>query len=522
MKIKLTKSEIIEKRLRFQGKPISFKNYPLSKLIIDAVWPIKMLIGGRQISKSFTLMGDDCSDIMGYSYKTLMYVAPTVAQAKVYSNDKINDRIRESPDFKKWYVDKDCINNVFFKTFRNQSKMYFKASSQTDSIRGMSINKIKYDEIQNMQNEDIMVIDETMSAMEKPEKWYAGTPLTIQNIIHSHWESSQKITPILICPAGHHQPPYLYNIKKDGVRCCKCNEKIDVRTAYFKRMGPKDAKIMAFWIPQIVLPLHAENPEKWADLYEKFCTYPKEKFLNEVMGQSAGQGIYLATEPDIIKCCKMNNGDSYPMWEEYHQLRGYASGHGIGEMWASIDWGVTNRVSFTVLIVGGWDVEENRFRVVFAKKYLEPDPIKVNDDLCYNISKYNVKKIVADWGAGHVANRLIEIGLNMPVMRVQYAGEKIPVHWDETAGMYRASRSLTLVNTFTQIKEHRFLFYDWEQFKEFAPHILAEYFEVRNDVAGNNLLKFDHPVDKPDDFLQALNILYNIWAFERAPYRIFQ
>lgn len=515
----LKKSQIIERKLRFEGKPISFKDYPLSRQIIDTKSSIKMLIGGRQISKSFTLMGDDMSDVMGKPFRKLLYVAPKIQQSKAYSDEKINDRIKESPDLLKWYMDKNCVNNVFLKTFRNGSKIYFRSETQVNSIRGLSVHKVKYDEIQDMSYDNVVIIDETMSGRKDTEKWYAGTPLTIQNLIHTLWSSSKRITPIMVCPAGHHQPPGLYNIHKDGVRCHKCKERINVRNTYFQRMGDPNSEITAFWVPQIVLPLHAEDPEKWRKLWVKFLTYPPDKFKNEVMGISAGEGVYLVTEEHIQNCCKNNDGSgSFEPWSEIRPF----DEHGIREMWAGVDWGITQSISFTVLIIGGWDSYANRFRIIYAKKFLETDPIKVNREIARIIQNFGVEQIVADWGAGHVANRLLEIDTGLPVQRTMYTGDRLSVIWDNTAGYYKASRTLTLINTFNQIKEGRFWFPTWEWTKMFAPHILAEYFEARTDNAGNNLLKFDHPPDQPDDFLQALNILYNVWAFNRAPHRIFR
>jgi hypothetical protein len=515
MRIKLTKSYIVENKLRFEGKPISFDKYPLTRQILDTENPIKFMIGGRQISKSMTLMEDCMSDIMGKAHFKMMYIAPQVDQVKTFSNEKIGDRISESPEFKKWYVDKNCLNNVFLKTFRNGSKILFRAETQVKSIRGISNHKVMYDEVQDLTYDNIIIIDETMSGRDNPEKWYAGTPLTINNFINTLWETSNKITPIMVCPAGHHQIPCTDNIKPDGVRCIKCNEKIDVFATYLKRMGDKDSLITGFWIPQIVLPLHANSPSKWKLLYEKFVNYPKEKFANEVMGLSAGQGVYLATKEDLMKCCRTNNGGEYDMWTEYR------IDNNIPELWASIDWGITAKIGFTVLTIGGYNYSENRFQIVYAKKFLETDPLKVNDEIAYTIKRMNVKKIVADWGAGHVANRLLEISTSMPVIRVFYTGDRLVIYWDNDAGYIKASRTLTLINTFNQLRENRFLFYKWSQLEELAPHILAEYFETRDDRMGNNLLKFDHPPDKPDDFLHTINILYNTWAFYNAPHRIF-
>jgi hypothetical protein len=504
--------------LFFEGKPISFKNYHLAQQILDTKANIKMIKAGRQVSKSMTLMEDMMADIITTPFKKLLYVAPQVDHVRAFSLERIGDRVEESPIFRKHYINKDSIKNMGHRTFANNSGIYFRAQTQIKIIRGLSVHKICYDEIQDLLSETIIIADETMSGRETFEKWYTGTPLTVQNYIETLWNMSSKIVPILICEFGHHQVPYLGNISPDHIRCRvgKCNAKIDVRKAYLKRMGKKDADICGFWVPQIALPLHTENEEKWKVLVHKHKNLPPEKFLNEVMGISAGQGVFLVSEKDLRKCCKdFRDGSEFDMWQHYHPPHT----HGIREMWCGIDWAVTNRVSFTVICVGGFDEETNRFRVVHATKCQDPDPLRTLDQICEIITKFGVSQIGADWGAGYMQNRMLEARLNMPVMRMMYAQDRVPMAYDKAGGLYKASRTLTLLNSFNQMRAQRIHFFKWKEFEEFAEHILAEFFEGDEDNLGNAKLKFDHPPEKPDDFLHAFSVMFNLFQFHRDPYR---
>lgn len=508
----LKRSEIVERTLKFEGQYISFKDYPLQRQIIDTAAEEKMIISGRQVAKSMLVMEEIFVDVMTRPYWKQLYVAPIVEQVKTFSQERIGDRIEESDAFKKFYTDSTCLNNVFTKTFKKGRRIYFRAQTQLKMSRGLSVNKIYYDEVQDILSDTILIMDETQSGRLNNAKWYTGTPLTMQNYIEDLWSKSQKMTPMMICPAGHHQPPYLYNIAEDGVRCYKCKEKIDIRQTYFKRMGDKDSPLCAFWIPQIVLPLHAENKSKWDKLYRKFKTYPPDKFKNEIMGISSGQGAMLVTEQEIKNCCiDFRTGEEFEMWEE--RLAPHL--HGVRELWCGIDWAVTNRVSYTILTIGGFDYETGRFRIVFGKKFTESDPLKVVDEIVWWIARFGVENICADWGAGHWPNRMLETKLSQPVYRVMYTGERIPIEFDSKAGFYKASRTLTLLNTFNQFKEGRIHVYEWTKFKEMADMILAEYFEATEDSRGNNGLRFDHNPENPDDYLHAASLMINVFMHLR-------
>lgn len=515
-KLVVKKSDMVEKLLRFQGKPLLFKNYPLSRQVIDTKSRAVLLKGGRQISKSVTLASNILAEIMAYSYNSFLYIAPTLPQVKVFSHDKISARVQESPVFKEIYIDKNSIDNVYEKVYTNQSKIYFRAITQLESIRGIAVKKNMFDEVQDIPTDSLPVIMETMSGQEEAsEVWYAGTPKSIGNTIETLWQKSKKISPIFICDSGHHTVPSLEHIEPKGLTCPKCKSIIDVRQAYFKSMGKQDAEISGFWIPQIALPLHTENPEKWGDLYRKKLNYPKEKFLNEIMGISAGEGIYLISENDLKMCCvDFRDGSSFDPWPGFIN----PNSHGISEMWCGIDWGITAVKSYTVLTIGGFDSHTNRFRVVYAKKFLDPDPVRTNIEIAQIIQKFGVQVICADWGAGHYANRDLEERTGIPVTRVFYAGDRLKMYWDDLAGYYKASRTKTLVDTFTQIKKGKFHFYKWEVFKDLAPHFLAEFHEETIDNRGNVVIQFNHPDSEPDDALHSLNFMFSVFKATRDPY----
>lgn len=513
--IQTRRSEIAETKLCFEGNPMSFERYKFSRKIIDTKAKGIVFKCGRQTAKSFTLGTATLTSLVSTPYRKYLYVAPTLTQTRVFSSDKIESRIRESPDFKKLFVDKECTRNVFEKSFTNEARIYFRAATQLDTIRGISVHVNLFDEIQDIPLDNLGVIEETMSGREDNNIWYAGTPKTIHNGIETLWQRSSQVVPILVCPAGHHNIPGVELIHRTGLLCQTCKEKIDVENSYLKRMGKEDTELTGFWIPQIVLPLHVNNPDKWAKLVFKKENLPADQFLNEVMGLSAGEGMYLLQEKHLATAC--SNPEPFEMWEQWQER--YSNGRisGIQEFWAGIDWGHTARRSYSVIMIGGYDTATRRFVVVYAKKFLSANPLAVVDECAKLIEDFNVTQVIPDYGGGWGVNELLASKVGCPVIPCMYAGERIRWQYDVKGQMYKASRSRSLIDSFKQIRTGRISFFQWSQFRELAKMFLAEYQETSEDNRLNVVTKFDHSDDDPDDALHAFNLLYNAWKFKYDP-----
>lgn len=511
--IETKKSVIAENILNFQGKPISFLDYIMSANILDCDARNLMVMGGRQISKSFTWGVDMIIRCAVQPYYYILYVAPTLDQTKTFSNEKIRARIMESPKFKRWFLDKNSIQNVFEKDFVNGSHMYFRAATQGDTIRGISVDEVRFDEIQDIPSDIVPIVEETITGKKNPRRSYAGTAKTISNFSSSLWNRSTKISPILVCPdCRKHNVPYIDNIAERGLICKFCKGYLSVRLPHIKfiPLGDVNASIVSFWIPQIALPLHVENKDKWAELCRKYREYSSEQFLNEVMGIPAGEGLLMLNEDDIKKACQ----PEFKMWPEYKHYNSFPSPK-FGLI-AGIDWAVTNSEgkSFTVLMIGGYNPLTYRFTIVYAKRFTSPDLMAMIDEIAYLCTEFRVNHVVGDWGSGVYANKLLAQKIKAPVMQVMYTNDRKKMFWDKQAGFYKASRTKTLLDTINWIKAGKIHFFSWEEFKLFSSHLLAEYAELRKDRYGNETLYFDHPPDQPDDALHALNLIIASFNYE--------
>ncbi len=505
--ITTSKVKLVESMINFRGKPISYDNYLISKNILNTKARRIVYKAGRQVGKSFTLGSDILAEAMAKAHQNILYVAPSIPQTKAFSTDKIGMRIQESKTFKEIFIDKSCTQNVFEKSFKNQSRIRFKAMSQLESIRGITAEIVEFDEVQDMEVEGIQIIEEVMTAQEDPVSKYFGTAKHMDAFIEVMWKTSNQIHPILICPAAKckkHQIPWLENIKPDCLRCRYCNEPMSVREPYIylKAFKPDVEGTAGYWIPQIVLPLHVENPTKWADLYYKFITLPPERFLNEVMGISTGSGVAPITKEDLRACCEPSVPMSLLTPENPN----------ISHIYAGIDWGLNK--SFTVIHIGGWDRYFNRFTHWFFNKYISPDPAKIPVMLADICNHFGVQTIVADRGSGYHANGVLQEHARGRVVEIQYVNSRQWLYRDERANCWNMSRTKSLINTFKAIKARKMHWTQWSApngmgFMDIAPQYLAEYAEVSEDRWGNEQIMFQHSPDNPDDALQADNIMLN-------------
>lgn len=517
------KSDIVEQIVKLRGEPVSFLDYPISREILNCDAQAILMIAGRQVAKSFTNGVDILGDIMTNSWVDQLYVAPTVQQTKAFSTTKISTRIRESPFISKWFINKNCTQNVFEKSFATECRIHFRAATQLEAIRGLEARKTRLDEIQDFTWDEIIIIEAVLDGQKDFWKYYSGTAKTLNNPIEILRRKSNQIVPVLVCPeCGYHNIPYLDNIKPQGLFCKSCKGgRLSVRYPYFKlqSIANKGAPIVSFWIPQVALPLHVENDNKWADLYRKFAEYPQDKFLNECMGISAGTSFALITEEHLGDCCSPKySGFTFRMSQErepWHNFR----------LFAGVDWAITQKTSFTVISIGGFNPATQRLTFAHISKILNPDPEAQKQGVIDLCRKYKVAGLACDWGSGYdrnieIRNRLLTD--NIPVYQMMYTNQKMDIIWDQQADCYKLNRTKTLSSCFQAIRNGAWHFPEWIDFQYFAPHYLAEYIEEGIDRNGNTTILYDHDPATPDDALHSGNYLRIITKLFHDPRNIYK
>ena len=525
--------------LNLNGRPYDLGDHycfaPLFRLLMPKNLVLKT---GRQVSKSTSLAshGVVLSNCLPF-FKTL-YVTPLYEQIRRFSNNYVRRFIDESP-VKALWTGTDTENNVLQRSFKNKSVMLFSfALLDADRVRGVSSDQVSLDEIQDLDPDHIPIIQETMSYSRYALTRMAGTPKSLDNPLEGAYRRSSAAEWFIPCRNGgcnHWNIPSIehdldkmigpYNIhiseKYPGTVCAKCQKPINPRQGRWVHRNPDRRWVFAgYHVPQILLPLHFADPEKWSTLLMKregWGNMTQAQFYNEVMGESIDAGQKLISETDLRKACALpwkNKKEPDPACleniDEYkHRM-------------LAVDWGGGGEtgISFTVLAVLGFR-PDGLIDVLWAKKLLIGGDHLAEARECMKYSQLFKCDLVAhDYtGAGTVRETvMVQAGANldrvMAMRLVRSAAQDFILFKPPTPFNHRAHYSLdktrSLLYTCQAIKlgQVRFFAYDWESLEQ--PGLIADFLALTENKtesrSGGDIYTITRNTLLSDDFAQAVNI----------------
>lgn len=491
--------------------PFSFDQRRYLRLPYDVSSKRTLYKCGRQVEKS-TLLGNKCISYAAiHSSFSILYVSPTNAQTKVFSQDRLKEPIDTSDILKAWTTSK-LADNVFLKKFVNRSQITLRyAYHNADRVRGIPSDMILIDEIQDIITDNIPVIEESASHSEFKVFIYAGTPKSYDNTLERYWSDHSTQNEWAI-PCEHHGVPkdpssWHWNvlgeqhIGKDGLICDRCGNRINpmhMRSQWVS-MNPRVRKELkepyeGFRIPQLMVPWLP-----WGDILDKYRTYARDKFFNEVLGLSYDSGTRPLRREDVIQNCRSGFFMNEDTLKRVRSIIGQAN-----PVWAGIDWGTGTEHSFTVLSLGTY--LNDRFFIFYIHRFEGPESEPVIQlQLIEDILKYwNVQSVGTDYGGGvHQNNQLMRsLGKNK-VWPYQYSTPSQKVRWEPLLHHFLVHRTEVMKDIFEAIKRGNvFGFPDWQQFeKPFGQdflNIFSEYVETQR------MIRYDAPPDKTDDSFHSL------------------
>lgn len=452
-----------------------------------------LLFTSRQTEKSTTL-GNKLMALSGLrSLYVSLFATPSAMQTKVFSTARIDEIIDVSPLVKS-LTHGALKMNLLEKEFINRSKIYLRyAFLSADRIRGLSVNAIFLDEIQDIMQDLLPVIEETASHHKDSIYCYSGTPKTYDNTIETYWSKHSTQSEWAI-PCERHGTPkdpasWHWNILGEknigllGPICDQCGGVLDPEhpEAQWVEMNP-GAEIEGLRVCRLMVPWFAKNPNKWREILHAMERYPRAQFMNEVLALSYDSGSKPLTRMEIIRCCDGRySGDDEEQVAELGKR--YA-------LYAGIDWsggGNSETSAYTVLHVGGYVRGDPRFQYVFRKRFegqlAESD--EQMKELFRLLRKFNIKLIGTDFGGGFFPNKdLTNVFGPGRVHPFQYVG-RLPgkLLYSKKMHRYMVFRSLVMADVFQAIKKQKVAFPAWAKYREpFASDMLnirSEYNEAQ-------------------------------------------
>lgn len=523
--------------LNLNGKPYSLKNHypfgPLFRLLMpkNQVWKT-----GRQLSKSTSLAAHGVVMSNSIPFFKTLYVTPLYEQIRRFSNNYVRSFIDQSPVKSQW-SGTDTENNVLQRSFKNKSIMLFSfALLDADRVRGVSADRVCFDEIQDMDPDHIPIVQETMSYSRYAITHFTGTPKSVDNPLEGLYRRSSMAEWFIPCESCRHWNipsmdhdldaiigPFNIHIseKYPGTVCAKCRKPINPRHGRWVHRHPERRwQFAGYHVPQLILPLHFADPEKWNTLLlkrEGFGNMTQAQFYNEVLGESVDAGQKLITETELRGACVLpwaNEKDPKP--ECLKNLRDYK--HRI----LAIDWGGGGEegISFTVLAVLGFR-HDGTIDVLWGKRIvLGADHLAEAVECMKWAEKFQVDFVAHDYtGAGTVRETvMVQAGFNldrvMAVRLVRAASQDIMVFKAATPINHRQhysldkTRSLLYTCQAIKLKLVRFFQYDWAS--QDSPGLISDFLALVENKAesrlGGDIYTITRNVLLSDDFAQAVNI----------------
>lgn len=493
---------------KIRGKPYSIKDYPQFEPMYAKDMPANIVyLCGRQIAKSTNLSRSEVLDMIQIPNFQILYVAPLQAQANRYSSLYLHEAMSTCPMIQLLQKpdpalgEGPIIKSVGHKSLVNGAGiqlMYAKTSA--DRARGITCDRIDYDEIQDQLIDVIPVVAESITNSEYMLQRFTGTAKTTDSAAEYYWQMSSQGEWVVRCLGCNYwnvptkDGDALNMISVEGPICAKCGKILDTHCGELVHAYPhRKHEWFGVHVPQIVVPAITKSPVKWAKLIQKVSNYPETLIFNEILGISHDAGARLITIEDIKKQCVLGT------FEDLRKnLDDYA--HVV----VGVDWGVAEISSFTVSTVLGY-TKNGDIDVLFAKRYMGQDIESVVIDVMRTAIAYDADLIAADFGVGWTNNTMLR-NRGMNVSQVAYTRSNDFMRYNEIHGIDRwmVDRNTALSLMFWGIKHGKIKFPNYDVMEPYINDLMSPYESIVESGSGMTSKKFLRNPSAPDDFAHAL------------------
>lgn len=505
-KVKVVPSTFAESVYKLDGQPFRLTNRHYLKPIYDSDIEEGIIMSGRQVEKSTTNSTSMANYSLLYQNFKGLYFAPLTSQVKEFSGERLGKLYEYSQNdvIKKEYLDKHDTKAVFMKTIKkSNATLYLKhCYGLADNIRGITVNGIWGDEIQDIHIDALPVIRECQAhALDAGARmrvtWYTGTPKTFSNTIQQYWDKSTQNEWVVRCPhCKKYQILSLKNLTPKAFICRKCKMKLDknsIINGFWYALQP-GRKLKGFRITQMMVPwITAE------DLWNKYITYAPDKFYNEVLGRSYENADKPFT-PLMLGQISANQ----------LKFQNRADGQFANKpVFMGVDWG-TGEKSFTVVSIYSRN-NDGKFQLIYLKRYSigeELDPEYQMKDICNLMQLFRITYAVVDWGFGYDRyKKLVSIFGSGRVGACYYSfNQRQERKYDPDKARWIVNRT-DVISKYVRMVENKEILWpgaDKGEYTWLFDHHLCEMAEYRKTQSGRSEdLMYTHPEGQPDDGLHS-------------------
>lgn len=524
--------------LSLKGKPLTLKRYFPVEPFYRTRMPRKTIMkAGRQVSKSLTLAARNIILSNCIPFFSTLFITPQFEMVRRFSTNYVRPLIDQSP-VRSLMVNSSVTHSVLQRTFRNNAQMIFSfAFLSADRTRGISSDQNVFDECQDLDISHLPIINESMSGSDwKGLETYAGTPKGLENCVEALWRDSSQAEWCIRCvKCRHWNVPTIshdldrmigpwspdISMENPGVVCAKCRQPRSIfphQGRYIHAFPEKRWSFSGYHIPQLIMPMHYADPEKWATLLAKregSGNYTANKFYNEVCGESYDTGSRIVTLTELKAAAVLPwRNDVYAAVE---QLDRYM--HRV----LAADWGGggQDEVSFTSLAVLGYR-PDGKIDVIWGHRSLTPHDHVGEARLCLAaLSRFQCHMFAHDYtGAGSLRETLIvqagyplERIVNVSYLRAAASAKVMtfkPMTRVNPRSYYQVDKARSLLLTCNQIKTGWLQFFQWDYVDNENQGLIYDFLGLVDEKVDSRIGKDIYTIIRDpnmrDDFAQAVNI----------------
>jgi hypothetical protein len=547
-------SQVLPTMLCLKGRPYSLDHHFPFEPFFSTIMPRSMVLKcGRQVSKSTSLAAQGIIIASQIPFFNTLFVTPLFEMIRRFSNNYVQGFIKQSP-VKHLWTDSSTSSNVLQRTFKNDSTLFFSyAFLDADRTRGLNCDKNGFDEVQDLDETFIPIIQETMSGSPYGGiSQFTGTPKTMENTLEGLWRDSSMAEWVIPCrnckyenvPTVSHDlfqmiGPWHEDIseEKPAVICRKCRFPVFPRDGRWHHRVPElVGTFNGYHVPQMVLPMHYADPEKWSVLLEKKNTMTEHAFLNEVCGESSDQGFKLISLDDLKQAAVLHENKLDTALAE---SRNYP-----GTKVLAIDWGGGGEnpqktgqmfISYTVYAVLTI-MPDGSIHTLFGHRSMTPhDPHREAQMAIEFAGRFGCQFIVHDYsGAGALREKIVcDAGYPserlVPMWYVPAASQDairaVPASVSHPRAHYKIDKARSLYFTCEAIRKGFLKFFKLDYISRQEPGLLWDFLALVEDKVPTKSPRDTYRIirsqNMSDDFAQAVNIgAWALWYKHQAFPRI--
>ena len=461
----------------------------------------------------------------------VLHAFPSLGQVKKFSQDKLEGFIRTSKDnfiSKNKLSSGNAVDNLTMKQFNTGTLWVDSIGEDGDRIRGMTVDAIFFDEVQDMFSQAIGNATKTLTAAKygpigQGVQVYFGTPKEKNSYFSSLWDVSDQRYYHLGCKnCGETFPFYLPEDKRwmdiwvsgHTIRCPLCSfeqHKIEAieRGKWVPSKDPESCKLVGFHINQLYIPYFTK--ENILNLMPENNPLQTERiFKNEVIGEFySGAGLPI-TRAEIYEKCRDSD-------------RSFARSISPKErpVYLGVDWGGKDDLSedsagqsysCVVILSSGPD---GVLRVEHAHKLRKQDFDYKKETIHEMYKRFGVKQGVSDWFFGQDVVHDLQRHYSQRFLGAQGSGNLLkPLKFRDDELIISYNKDLMVEEIFDMFRKGKIRF-PWKSF-EYVEWLIdhCTSMDCVIKTVGGQPVKTYVKGPTPNDGLMALMYAYMAYKFD--------